>query len=96
MDDYPLNLPVLRKILASTSLKPKYIQQLANHLIISDCIEFKNQHGIINKSKELEASLRSIPDDYERLFSSSYHMILDKYVQWRQKDCSGLSQARGH
>lgn len=83
LDDYPLNLPVLRKILASTSLKPKYIQQLANHLIISDCIEFKNQHGIINKSKELEASLRSIPDDYERLFSSSYHMILDKYVQWK-------------
>ena len=82
LEDYPLDFPILKKILSNTSLKPKYIEQLSNYLIETGCIEFRNKRGIIVKSNQLEKALKSVPGNFEKLFSATYQLILNKYPEY--------------
>lgn len=47
LDDYPLNYLTMKKVLSHTSLKPKYIEQIANYLIQKGCIELKDGKGVV-------------------------------------------------
>lgn len=82
LEEYPLNFPILKKILSNTSLKPKYIEQLSNYLVETGCIEFRNKRGIIVKSSQLEKALKAIPSNFEKLFFATYQLILDKYPEY--------------
>lgn len=79
LDDYPLNYPILKKVLSRASKKPKYIEQVANYLIQKECIELKNGKGIISDSDYLEKELQNIPKSFETLFISTYQLLVKKY-----------------
>lgn len=78
LDDYPLNYLTMKKVLSHTSLKPKYIEQIANYLIQKGCIELKDGKGVVVDSTQLKKELENIPQSFEILFSSSYHLLLEK------------------
>ncbi|MBO5478757.1 MAG: ATP-binding protein [Clostridia bacterium] len=84
LDDYPLNLSALRKILEKTSLKPKYIEQVANYLLQIGCVTIDNRQGLIQEQNRLESELRKIPLSYETLFQKTYNMILAQNFEKRQ------------
>lgn len=83
LGDYPLNVFMMKKILPHSSLKPKYIEQIANYIIQTGCVEIKDGKGIIIDPNQFDRELESIPSTFELLFSSTYQLILQKYPEYK-------------
>lgn len=91
LDEYPLNYLTMKKVLSHTSLKPKYIEQIANYLIQKGCIELKDGKGVVVDSIQLEKELKNIPQSFEILFSSTYQLLLEKYLFYEKDFKKALS-----
>ena len=81
LDEYPLNFYSLKQILQKASHKPKYIELVADYLLQLDCIEIKNDKGVIKKNHLLKKELECIPDRYEKLFGKMYRLMIENSKQ---------------
>mgnify|MGYP002510910409 CR=1 FL=1 len=81
LDEYPLNFYSLKQILQKASHKPKYIELVADYLLQLDCIEIKNEKGVIKKNHLLKRELECIPDRYEKLFGKMYRLMVENSQQ---------------
>lgn len=79
LDDYPFNYYYLKKILSKTSLKPKYIELVANWVIQEECIVIQNGKGIITDPERFKKFLDEVPPSFEGIFISSFLSLLDHY-----------------
>lgn len=79
LDDYPLNYKYLKETLAKSSLKPKYIELVAGRLFQEECIELKNNKGIITDAVKFKHTLEHIPPKYEDAFCSNFRHLQSVY-----------------
>lgn len=79
LDEYPLNYRYLKETLAKSSLKPKYIELVAGRLFQEECVQLKNNKGIITDTVRFEEVLDQIPSKYEDAFCSNYRHLLSSY-----------------
>lgn len=79
LDEYPLNYKYLKEILARSSLKPKYIELIAGRLFQEECIQFKNNKGIITDTSKFQEVLEQIPPKYEEAFCSNFRHLQSTY-----------------
>lgn len=73
-----INPNFLRDILSTASLKPKYIEQVADYLISNECVQIKNNNGIILNSDNLIDKLKDIPTEFSVLFEHNYNAFINK------------------
>ena len=82
LDEYPLNYKYLKEILKKSSLKPKYIELVAGTLLQEECIQLKNNKGIITDAVHLKRVLENIPSEYEDAFCSNFRHMQLVYSEW--------------
>jgi len=79
MNDFPLQLSLLEKVLKRTSLRPKYLEQMANYLLSGDFIRIENNISYIVDEVGFRQKLESTPTDYHILFEENYNLICSQY-----------------
>ena len=76
LSEFPLYEPAKEKIIQSTSLRPKYIEQAAKYIINYGCITTKSGKNYINNTKLFEKCINEIPDDYYMIFRYNYSFFI--------------------
>ena len=76
LDEYPLNYRYLKETLAKSSLKPKYIELVAGRLLQEECVQLKNNKGIITDTTRFKTVLDQIPPQYEEAFCSNFRHLI--------------------
>ncbi|MDR2728856.1 MAG: ATP-binding protein [Chitinispirillales bacterium] len=76
MNDFPRDLSMARNILTKVSLRPKYLEQVANYLIDKEAVRITNGIGIAISYEKLYQTLETAPIDFRTIFHVNYkHMI---------------------
>lgn len=75
LDEYPLNYKYLKETLTKSSLKPKYIELVAGRLLQEECVQIKNDRGIIIDKLRFKKVLAQIPSQYEEAFCSNFEHL---------------------
>lgn len=79
MNDFPLHIPLVQTVLARTSLRPKYLEQMANYLMDGDFLKVENNQCYIIDEVAFQQALESVPTDYYVLFEHNYNRICSQY-----------------
>ena len=79
LDEYPLNYSYLKEVLKKTSLKPKYIEIIADRLMQEECIQIQDGVGYILDSEKFKNIINTIPPKYEGAFVSNFYFLISSY-----------------
>ena len=71
-----LDSPQIRETLGRCSLRPKYIEELADYLLQEGIVVLLEDRGEIPDPVLLSDALRHVPPEYERLFRARYRSFL--------------------
>lgn len=79
LDEFPLNYFHLKEILRKTSLKPKYIEIIADRLMQEECIQIQDGVGYILDLEKFKNIINTIPPKYEEAFVSNFNYLISTY-----------------
>ena len=79
LTEFSLHNELKRQIISRGTLKPKYLEQVAEYLINSGCVDKRGAKGIISDEIKCRQCLSEIPNDFKHLMEYNYNCILSAY-----------------
>lgn len=76
---FPLYDELKKQIISRGTLKPKYLEQVAEYLINSGCVDISGSKGIVSEEIKCRQCLLEIPNDFKHLTKYNYNCILSAY-----------------
>lgn len=79
LTEFPIHDELKRQIISRGTLKPKYLEQVAEYLINCGCVDKRGSKGIISDEIKCRQCLTEIPNDFKHLTEYNYNCILNAY-----------------
>lgn len=83
LSEFPLYDRTERIIIKKGNMRPKYIEQIANYLTNSGCIEIKNNIGYVVNERKLLKCLGEVPEEYKYVFAYNYECLIRNHEKFR-------------
>ena len=77
--NFSLHNELKKQIVARGTLRPKYLELIADYLINSGCVEIRKNKGIVSDEIKCRRCLSEIPNDFKHLMEYNYRCILNAY-----------------
>lgn len=79
LTEFPLHNELKKQIISRGTLKPKYLEQVAEYLINSGCVAESGGKGIVLDEIKCRQCLSEIPNDFKHLMEYNYNCVLSAY-----------------